>query len=96
MHNLKTTYHPELLLIGGSAGSLNVIMEMLKEIDFYLSFAIVIVVHRKPYSTSVLPQLLQQITELEVIEIEDKIDIVSNKILCISVIIHNFVYLSII
>lgn len=80
MHNIKTTYHPELLLIGGSAGSLNVIMEMLKEIDFYLSFAIVIVVHRKPYSTSVLPQLLQQITELEVIEIEDKIDIVSNKI----------------
>lgn len=69
-----------LVLIGGSAGSLHVIMEMLKNIDFSLNFPVVIVVHRKPYSTSVLPVLLQQFTEIEVIEIEDKTDLLPNRI----------------
>lgn len=76
----NTPYHPELLLIGGSAGSLHVIMEMLKSINFKLSFPVVIVVHRKPYSTSILPVLLQQYTEIEVLEIEDKTDLAPNKI----------------
>ncbi|WP_262151871.1 chemotaxis protein CheB [Chryseobacterium foetidum] len=69
-----------LVLIGGSAGSLHVIMEMLKNIHFSLNFPVVIVVHRKPYSTSVLPVLLQQFTEIEVIEIEDKTDLLPNRI----------------
>lgn len=80
MNSEKTLYQPELLLIGGSAGSLNVIMEMLKNIDFSLDFPIVIVVHRKAYSTSVLPVLLQQFTDIEVLEIEDKMDLIKNKI----------------
>lgn len=73
-------YEYGLVLIGGSAGSLHVIMEMLKKIDFSLNFPVVIVVHRKSYSTSVLPVLLQQFTEIEVIEIEDKTDLLPNKI----------------
>ncbi|WP_312079159.1 chemotaxis protein CheB [Chryseobacterium sp.] len=80
MNSENTLYQPELLLIGGSAGSLHVIMEMLKNIDFSLHFPIVIVVHRKAYSTSVLPVLLQQFTDIEVLEIEDKTDLKSNKI----------------
>lgn len=73
-------YHHDLLLIGGSAGSLHVIMEMLKNIHFALDFIMVIVVHRKPYSNSVLPVLLQQFTKIEVIEIEDKTELQKNKI----------------
>lgn len=80
MNSKNTLYQPELLLIGGSAGSLHVIMEMLKNIDFSLDFPIVIVVHRKPYSTSILPVLLQQFTDIEVVEIEDKTDLKNNKI----------------
>ncbi|KQT16927.1 chemotaxis protein CheB [Chryseobacterium sp. Leaf404] len=76
----KIKHNQRLLVIGGSAGSLTVIMQMLKKIDFSLSFPVVIVVHRKAYSTSVLPVLLQQFTEIEVIEIEDKTDLSANRI----------------
>lgn len=74
----QSIHNQKLVLIGGSAGSLHVIMEMLKNIDFSLSFPLVIVVHRKPYSTSVLPVLLQQFTKIEVTEIEDKTDLLPN------------------
>lgn len=80
MNAQSFTYQPDLFLIGGSAGSLQVIMELLKSIDFELKLPIVIVVHRKPYSTSVLPVLLQQLTSLEVLELEDKTEIAANKI----------------
>ncbi|KUJ52753.1 chemotaxis protein CheB [Chryseobacterium sp. JAH] len=70
----------ELIVIGGSAGSLQVIMEMIKKLDENLGFPIVLVVHRKAYSTSILPALLQQFTSMKVIEIEDKTELQSNEI----------------
>jgi len=70
----------ELIVIGGSAGSLQVILEMIKKLDENFGFSILLVVHRKAYSTSILPTLLQQFTSMEVIEIEDKADIQKNKI----------------
>jgi len=70
----------ELIVIGGSAGSLQVILEMIKKLDLELNFPIVLVVHRKAYSTNILPVLLQQFSSMEVIEIEDKTEIHNNKL----------------
>lgn len=70
----------ELLIIGGSAGSLQVIIELMKNLNSDLSFSIVLVVHRKAQSVSILPSLLQQYSKIEVIEIEDKTEIEINKI----------------
>lgn len=68
----------ELIVIGGSAGSLQVILEMIKKLNIELQFPIVLVVHRKAHSTSILPVLLQQFSSMEVIEIEDKTEIKNN------------------
>ena len=70
----------ELIVIGGSAGSLQVIMEMIKKLNENMNFPIVLVVHRKAYSTSILPTLLQQFTSMKVIEIEDKTELQKNEI----------------
>jgi two-component system chemotaxis response regulator CheB len=70
----------ELVLIGGSAGSLQVILEMIKKLDEKISFPIILIVHRKAQSISVLPTLLQQFSSMDVIEIEDKTEIQNNKI----------------
>ena len=70
----------ELIVIGGSAGSLQDIMELIKNLNENLKVPILIVVHRKAYSTSILPTLLQQFTKMKVEEIEDKTEILSNRI----------------
>ncbi|RZJ50884.1 MAG: chemotaxis protein CheB [Chryseobacterium sp.] len=70
----------EMIVIGGSAGSLQVIMEMIKNLDDKMNFPLVVVVHRKAYSTSILPTLLQQFTSMKVTEIEDKTEIYQNEI----------------
>lgn len=70
----------ELIVIGGSAGSLQVIIDMIKKLDENMDFPIVLVVHRKAYSTSILPTLLQQFTSINVLEIEDKTEIQKNEI----------------
>ncbi|WP_415327603.1 chemotaxis protein CheB [Chryseobacterium sp. MMS23-Vi53] len=70
----------ELIVIGGSAGSLQVILEMIKKLNENLNFAILLVVHRKANSTNILQTLLQQFSPMEVVEIEDKAEIVKNKL----------------
>ncbi|WP_172278091.1 chemotaxis protein CheB [Chryseobacterium sp. LAM-KRS1] len=70
----------ELVVIGGSAGSLEVILDMVKKLDHKISFPIILVVHRKSQSVSILPTLLQQFSSLEVTEIEDKTEINKNQI----------------
>ncbi|MFP3590459.1 chemotaxis protein CheB [Chryseobacterium sp. SIMBA_038] len=74
---MKST-NTELIVIGGSAGSLQVILEMIKKLNIELQFSIVLVVHRKAHSTSILPVLLQQFSSMEVVEIEDKTEIKNN------------------
>ncbi|MCY0968591.1 chemotaxis protein CheB [Chryseobacterium wangxinyae] len=77
---METSEKTELVVIGGSAGSLQVILSMIKNLNENLGFPVLLVVHRKAYSTSILPTLLQQFTSMEVIEIEDKTEIFKNKI----------------
>ncbi|SUJ25797.1 Chemotaxis response regulator protein-glutamate methylesterase [Sphingobacterium spiritivorum] len=62
----------DIFLIGGSAGSLKVILEVLPGLRKGLSFPIVIILHRKPYPDSILNALLSSYTDLEVYEVEDK------------------------
>lgn len=70
----------ELVIIGGSAGSLQVILETIKNLNIDLSFPILIVTHRKAQSANILPSLLKQISSLEVIEVEDKTELLNNTI----------------
>ena len=62
----------ELLVIGGSAGSLEVILEALPQLDPALSMAIILVLHRKNDEKSQLTELLSTRTKLKVKEAEDK------------------------
>jgi len=64
-----------IVVIGGSAGSLTVLLQVLPQLHNDLSFPIVIVLHRKPYPESVLNDLLANCTALEVHEAEDKMTI---------------------
>lgn len=61
----------ELLMIGGSAGSLEVILEILPQLRSDLDYAIVLVMHRRS-GDSLLTGLLSDRTKLEVREAEEK------------------------
>lgn len=62
----------ELLVIAGSAGSLDVILKTIPYIASTLNFPIVIVLHRKASYDSSLADLLQSRTKLRVVEAEEK------------------------
>jgi len=62
----------DAMIIGGSAGSLDVLLKVLPLLSPALSFPIVIVVHRKHGADSLLPELLSGRTSLRVKEIDEK------------------------
>jgi two-component system chemotaxis response regulator CheB len=62
----------DAMVIGGSAGSLDVLLNVLPDLNVNLSFPIVIVVHRKHGADSLLPSLLSGRTKLKVKEAEEK------------------------
>lgn len=62
----------EALIIGGSAGSLDVLLKVLPLITPDLSFPVIIVIHRKHGTDSLLPELLSGRTKLIVKEIDEK------------------------
>ena len=62
----------EALIIGGSAGSLDVILKLIPDLQATLSFPIIIVLHRKSGKDSLLIDLLNARTQLKVKEIEEK------------------------
>jgi two-component system chemotaxis response regulator CheB len=62
----------EALVIGGSAGSLDVLLRVLPHLSPDLSFPIIIVVHRKHGADSLLPELLSGKTKLTVKEVDEK------------------------
>jgi len=76
----KENSKAELIVIGGSAGSLKVILEMIKNLNDHINVSVLLVLHRKAHSTNILQALLQQLSPLEVVEIDDKTEIESNKI----------------
>jgi two-component system chemotaxis response regulator CheB len=65
-------HNTHILVIGGSAGSLEALLQFLPGLKKDIPFAIVIVLHRKGDSESMLSDLLQSRTVIPVREIEDK------------------------
>lgn len=61
-----------MVTVGGSAGSLEVILQILRGLKKNVSFAVVIVLHRKSDSDSSLTDLLSYHSSLPVKEVEDK------------------------
>jgi len=68
------------LVIGGSAGSLEVLIRVLPALNMNLSFPIIIVVHRKQGNDSLLSDLLASKTNLVVKEVEEKEPIIPGTI----------------
>lgn len=70
----------EALVIGGSAGSLDVLIKVLPFIAIDITFPIIIVLHRKKGTDSLLSDLLSSKTSLKVKEVEEKEDILPKTI----------------
>jgi two-component system chemotaxis response regulator CheB len=70
----------EALIIGGSAGSLDVLLKVLPDLRPDLPFPIIIVIHRKHGADSLLPELLKSRTTLNVKEAEEKEPILAGTI----------------
>ncbi|TXF78979.1 chemotaxis protein CheB [Chryseobacterium sp.] len=62
----------EALVIGGSAGSLDVLLKVLPGLDPSLAFPIILILHRKSGKDSILTNLLASKTRLKVKEIDEK------------------------
>ncbi|WP_406824767.1 chemotaxis protein CheB [Pedobacter sp. KACC 23697] len=62
----------EALIIGGSAGSLDVLLEIFPALRKDIHFPIIIVVHRKASNESLLTDLLKSRTTLAVAEADEK------------------------
>ena len=62
----------KIVVIGGSAGSLEVLFKLLPRLRADLSVSIIIVLHRRSSGDSTLPDLLATKTTLPLHEVEDK------------------------
>jgi two-component system chemotaxis response regulator CheB len=60
------------IVIGGSAGSLDVLLRVLPKLNPELNFPLIIVIHRKHGTESLLPELLSTRTQLVVKEVDEK------------------------
>lgn len=75
MEENKVIANCKVVIIGGSAGSLQVLLQILPELPQLRSFAIVIVVHRKSTDDTALENLLKLKSKIPVCPIEDKMPV---------------------
>jgi len=73
MEENKRITNCKVVIIGGSAGSLQALLQILPFLDKAVSFAIVIVVHRKNSDEQTLEDLIALKTKIGVKEVEDKV-----------------------
>ncbi|HSV09948.1 MAG TPA: chemotaxis protein CheB [Hanamia sp.] len=64
--------HCDAFIIGGSAGSLDVLLKVFPLLNSFLSFPIIIVLHRKRGTDNLLTTLLSSKTNLPLRELEEK------------------------
>ncbi|HMR17758.1 MAG TPA: chemotaxis protein CheB [Sphingobacterium sp.] len=69
-----------IFLIGGSAGSITVLLQVLPAIDADITFPIVVILHRKAHPKSALNNLLDASTSVPVEEIDDKMELKNGRI----------------
>ncbi|SOD97418.1 chemotaxis protein CheB [Spirosoma fluviale] len=72
MAETKLTHRAEAILIGGSTGSIEVLLRLLPTLPDPLSFALIIVLHRKNTADSTLANLLSLKTNSPFREVDDK------------------------
>lgn len=72
MEETKNAVKPRLVLVGGSAGSLNVVIQLLQHLPQNFALPVVIILHRLGVSDNTLENLLLHKSNLPVKEIEDK------------------------
>jgi len=77
---MSATIKCELLIIGGSAGSLNMSLRILRLLKRTMNVAVIIVFHRKKSEEATLIDLLSTRTELNVKEAEDKDEIMGGTV----------------
>jgi two-component system chemotaxis response regulator CheB len=70
----------DLLVIGGSAGSYSVLMELIPLIKNQITFPILIVLHRKNGAQTSIADIFSKKTNLQVFECEDKETLLPNNI----------------
>jgi len=73
MEKDKIVSEYKVVIIGGSAGSLDVLMQVLPRLNAIETFSIVIVLHRKSGEDTTLEDLLALKTVIPVQEVEDKV-----------------------
>jgi len=77
MEENKRITNCRVVIIGGSAGSLQALLQILPFIENPISFAIVIVVHRKNSDEQTLEDLIALRSKIKVKEVEDKVKLES-------------------
>lgn len=70
----------KVLIIGGSAGSLEVLLQIIPNLKVLTGFAMVIVLHRKGNDDTTLEELLALKTTIPVKEVEDKTPLLAGNI----------------
>ncbi|OAQ40690.1 chemotaxis protein CheB [Pedobacter psychrophilus] len=70
----------EILVIGGSAGSFEVLLQILPKIKFDIDFVVLVVLHRKHNSNTSIADLFGNKTSIPVYECEDKDSLVPGNI----------------
>jgi two-component system, chemotaxis family, protein-glutamate methylesterase/glutaminase len=70
----------KMILIGGSAGSLEIILDVVSFLPENANYCCVVIVHRKSSAESILEELFASKTRLQVKEVEDKETIVPGTI----------------
>ncbi|MWB96871.1 chemotaxis protein CheB [Flavobacterium sp. GA093] len=73
MEENKVIADCKLVIIGGSAGSLHALMQILPELPQIYSFAIVLVLHRKNTDEETLEELIRLKSTVNVNVVEDKV-----------------------
>ena len=73
MEENKLIANCKVVIIGGSAGSLQVLLQILPQLSQLNSFAIAIVLHRKSTDDTTLENLIQLKSKIPVCPVEDKI-----------------------
>ncbi|RYJ39093.1 CheB methylesterase [Flavobacterium anhuiense] len=77
MEKNKRITNCKVVIIGGSAGSLQALLQILPFIEKSISFAVVIVVHRKNSDEQTLESLIALKSKIIVKEVEDKVKLES-------------------
>ena len=75
--------HPVVVGIGASAGGLNALEEFFKNMPPDTDFVFVVIQHLDPEHKSMLPDILQRSTNMEVVQVEDHMPIEKNTIFVI-------------